>query len=198
MTDHLNQNYWEKRYQSQDIKWDIGAISTPIKNWLDLENRKDLKILIPGAGSGYEVAYAYSLDFQNVYYLDFATNIATDFSNRNPDFPKDQILNADFYSLNKNGFFDIIIEQTFFCSQDPISRDKYINKSADLLRNNGKLIGLLFNTLFEKEGPPFGGNLEDYVQLFENRFNILCFEECNISIPPRQGNEIWMELQKKK
>lgn len=31
----LNSNYWQERYQTNQIGWDVGAITTPIKEYID-------------------------------------------------------------------------------------------------------------------------------------------------------------------
>ena len=69
----LDKAYWDSRYQSDNIGWDIGYVSPAIKNWFDIQENKDLSILIPGAGSGYEVSYAYQLGFKNVFYMDISS-----------------------------------------------------------------------------------------------------------------------------
>ena len=50
-------NYWEERYQKGETGWDAGKITTPIKEYIDQLTNKNLKILIPGAGNGYEFDY---------------------------------------------------------------------------------------------------------------------------------------------
>jgi hypothetical protein len=55
----LNQSYWDNRYINHQTGWDLGEISPAIKKWFDNQTNKELKILIPGAGSGYEVKYGF-------------------------------------------------------------------------------------------------------------------------------------------
>ena len=74
---------------------------------------------------------------------------------------------------------------------------KYVNKTHDLLRKKGQLIGLLFGINFQKDGPPFGGEIMEYQNLFEQKYKINKLQICQTSIPERMGNEIWMELTKK-
>jgi hypothetical protein len=45
-------NYWEERYLKNEIGWDIGAVSTPLKEYIDQLTNKACRILIPGAGNG--------------------------------------------------------------------------------------------------------------------------------------------------
>jgi hypothetical protein len=67
---------------------------------------------------------------------------------------------------------------------------------SQLLSHKGQLIGLLFNTEFDKPGPPFGGNTENYKLLFSDHFEIVEFNESSYSVNPRKGIEIWINLKK--
>ena len=110
----LDKAYWDSRYQSDNIGWDIGFVSPAIKNWFDIQENKDLHILIPGAGSGYEVSYAHKIGFKNVFYMDISSEAVALFKSKNISFPENRILSSDFFDLNLSSHFDIIIEQTFF------------------------------------------------------------------------------------
>ena len=53
--------------------------------------------------------------------------------------------------------------------------------------------GLPFiNTQFEHDGPPFGGSMEHYLDLFKAIFKELIIEEEPASIEPRKGREVFM------
>ena len=52
----LDEKYWENRYQQKETGWDIGKISTPLKEYFDQITNKNQHILIPGCGRAYEVA----------------------------------------------------------------------------------------------------------------------------------------------
>lgn len=187
-------DFWNERYESQNIGWDIGTISTPLKDYFDQLEDRSMSILIPGAGNAYEAEYLVGLGFENVSIVDFAPNPLSDFKQRNPSFPDERLLLKDFFELE--GEYDLIIEQTFFCALDPSSRTKYTKKMSELLSQNGKLVGVLFNRHFD-EGPPFGGNKEEYLTYFEDEFIVRKMEDCYNSILPRQGSELFIQLQKK-
>ena len=193
----LDKAYWDSRYQSNNIGWDIGFVSPAIKNWFDIQENRELHILIPGAGSGYEVSYAHKIGFKNVFYMDISSEAVALFKSKNISFPENRILSSDFFDLNLSSHFDIIIEQTFFCAQSPSKRVKYVKKTHDLLRKKGQIVGLLFGINFQKNGPPFGGDIVQYQKLFEPKYDIKKLQICKNSIPERAGNEIWMELTKK-
>ena len=112
---------------------------------------------------------------------------------RNPEFPQKQLVIGDFFE--HVGKYDLIIEQTLFCALNPSLRSQYAEKTAELLCENGKLVGLLFNRDFVG-GPPFGGNKEEYLGYFQNHFSTVEMNECKNSIAPRQGTELFINLVK--
>ena len=113
------------------------------------------------------------------------------------------VLYAGFCSVGKLNYFeltgnyDLILEQTFFCAISPELREHYVEKTYNLLTPNGKLVGLLFNYLFEENGPPFGGNISEYRELFQDKFCLNKIEECYNSILPRKGKELFINFSKK-
>ncbi len=78
----------------------------------------------------------------------------------------------------------------------PERRNDYISKTLDLLSPKGKLAEVLFASVFEKEGPPFGGNKEEYITLFSKQYRIKTLENCYNSIEPRMGNELFFIFEK--
>jgi thiopurine S-methyltransferase len=191
---NLDERYWALRYKENRIKWDIGSISTPIKEYIDQLEDKSLRILIPGSGNSYEAEYLHRLGFINVFVVDIAKEPLENLKRRVDDFPITHLLQKDFFKLNLE--FDLIIEQTFFCALDPDLRPKYAVKMNELLKPNGKLAGLFFNFKKTKFGPPFGGDLREYKSLFQPYFEILKLEECYNSIPERSGNELFFIFKK--
>ena len=103
------------------------------------------------------------------------------------------MLNIDFFEAK--GEYDFIIEQTFFCALSPDLRQKYAKKMVELLKPNGQLIGLLFNIPLNDDRPPFGGNQEEYKQLFSDFFEIQKMETAYNSIPERQGSELFVKMK---
>ena len=89
---------------------------------------------------------------------------------RNPSIPKNHLIQTDFFQWNET--YDLILEQTFFCALDPNLRVAYAQKMASMLRPNGKLVGLFFDTDFANDFPPFGGNKEEYLSYFTPYFDI--------------------------
>ncbi len=190
----FNAAFWENKYQIQSTGWDLGQISTPLLTYFESLKNKDIKILIPGGGNGYEAEYLFRSGFKNVYLLDIVAQPLNNFSQRVPEFPKEHLLNIDFFEHNAN--YDLIIEQTFFCALDPSLRVKYTNKILELLNDKGRLVGVLFDFPLTDQGPPFGGSLEEYTKTFSKVFDIKILERCYNSIPERQGKELFIIFEK--
>jgi len=186
------EEYWENRYQEKDTGWDMGMVSPPLKTYFDQLKNKNLKILIPGAGNSYEAEYLYRKGFKNIYVVDIAKSPLNYFLNRNPDFPRAQLIHDNFFNIE--GDFDLILEQTFFCAINPTQRNQYALKAISLLKKKAKLVGVLFSFPLTEKGPPFGGSKEEYLEYFEPIFNIKTFEKCYNSHPKRQGKELFINM----
>ena len=191
----MNDDFWSARYQQGNTGWDIGDISTPLKEYIDQLENKELKILIPGAGNSYEAEYLFNSGFWNVFVCDIAAEPLENLKKRVPDFPEPQLLHSNFFDLKEE--FDLILEQTFFCAIQPKNRPEYAIKASELLKTKGKIVGLFFDFELKPDGPPFGGSKEEYLTYFSPYFEIDILERCYNSIPPRQGNELFFKFRKK-
>lgn len=190
----LDEAYWNARYKRNTDKWDIGAPSTPIKEYIDQIENKDLKILIPGSGNAYEAEYLHLQGFTNVFVVDIAEEPLKNLKKRVPTFPETHLLHQNFFEVSLK--FDLILEQTFFCALDIKLRSKYVKKMHELLETNGKLAGLFFNFPLTEAGPPFGGSEKEYRELFLPFFDILTLEASYNSIAPRAENELFFIFKK--
>jgi thiopurine S-methyltransferase len=188
----LDKEYWSDRYRKEETGWDASTITTPLREYIDQLTDKTVRVLIPGAGNAHEAEYMFRKGFKNVFVLDFAEQPLRHFQSRLPDFPSAQLIAEDFFS--HHGEYDIILEQTFFCALAPHFRPSYVKKMHSLLSPAGRLTGLLFEGTFDKEGPPFGGSVEEYQKYFGPWFRGK-FEACYNSIPPRKGRELFMIMR---
>ncbi len=193
----LDASFWNARWKEGATGWDIGNVSTPIKEYFDQVKNKNAAILIPGAGNGYEAEYIAKKGFQNITVVDLAQQPLDNLKNRCPQINNQSLLCCNFFDLDASHKFDIIIEQTFFCALNLDLRESYAQKMASLLAPGGKLVGLLFDFPLSTSGPPFGGSIEEYRALFSKYFDIKKLERCYNSIAPRSGKELWIHLVKK-
>jgi len=193
------QKYWSQRYEENQTGWDIGFPSTPLKEYISQLENKELKILIPGAGNAYEAEYLFRKGFNNTYVLDISEEPFKSFRHRNPKVPESQLLCENFFE--HEGQYDLIIEQTFFCSFPPTeeNRNAYAEKMHNLLADGGKLVGLWFDIPLtgDMEKRPFGGTREEYLDYLAPHFWTHTFETAYNSIEPREGDELFGIFEKK-
>ncbi len=187
----MNANYWNTRYEAGQTGWDLGQLSPPLKAIIDSTTDKNVAVLIPGAGSGYEVDYLLQQGFRNVTVVDLAPLALERLHERVGKQPALKTIAGDFFELQ--GQYDLILEQTFFCALDPALRPAYVQHMHELLKPGGRLAGILFGITFERAGPPFGGSVGEYRPLFEPVFQSVRLEPCALSVKPRLGSEWWLE-----
>jgi SAM-dependent methyltransferase len=191
----LGQSFWNDQYIANTTGWDLGQVSPPLKAYIDQITNKDLRILIPGCGNSYEAEYLLKMGFTNISLIDIAPDLVERLKSKFKSDPHIKIILGDFFG--HEGEYDLILEQTFFCALDPVLRKSYVGKMKKLLKNGGKLAGLLFVKEFEKAGPPFGGSKQEYELLFGNDFELKVFEPCNNSFDKRAGSEMFVVFVKK-
>ena len=191
---NLDKDFWNNRYVGNQIGWDLGAPSTPLKEFIDTLEDKSIRILIPGCGNAYEAEYLHQQGFDNVFVIDIAPLALKGLQERVPEFPADHLIEGDFFEHQSE--YDLILEQTFFCALNPDLRMAYTQKMSELLAPKGKLTGVMFNHELTEKGPPFGGSVEEYNGYFGEYFEIKSLAPCENSIKPRLGSELWVELEK--
>lgn len=189
----LDGKYWSNRYLNNDAGWDTGAITTPLKEYFSQLTDKNISILIPGCGNSYEAEYLMQNGFHNITLIDISTPLCNKLRKQFTAYLSQglQIICGDFFE--HKGQYDLIVEQTFFCALEPSLRKQYAGKMQQLLKPNGKLVGLMFNKSFEG-GPPFGGNEKEYRELFAPYFAIDIMAPCYNSIKPRAGSELFVKI----
>lgn len=190
----LDQQYWDAQYQAEQTAWDLGCCSPAFTVLVDGIQNKDAAILLPGCGSSYEASYLLSQGFTDITLLDIAPTLVQKLQATFGDHPEVKVLLGDFFAHQKQ--YDYILEQTFFCALPPHLRLQYVAKMYELLKPNGQLLGLLFDTTFEVS-PPFGGSKAEYIALFQSVFKLSLLEKTSLSVPKRKGVELAFQFQKK-
>lgn len=190
----MDQAFWQDRWKNGQTGWDVGYATPALVEYMKQYPNKNAKILIPGCGNAYEAAALFDLGFTNIHLIDIAPFAVENLKEKFKDIPEIQIWCGDFFTHEET--YDLIVEQTFFCALDPVLREDYVRNCSRLLNPGGKVIGLLFCVEFEKEGPPFGGTISEYQNLFSSAFEIQKMEPCKNSIAPRAGNELFFVVVK--
>ena len=193
----LNRAFWNERWETRKTGWDIGIPSPAIVQYLLKHADKNAAILIPGCGNAHEAAFLLEHGYTNISLIDISNVAEGLLREKFKSNPEVKIYCENFFE--HKGQYDIIVEQTFFCTLNLNLRKDYVKKMTELLKDKGSLIGLLFNREFENPGPPFGGFQPEYEQLFQNNFDLKVLETAENSILPRKGTELLIHfIQKKK
>lgn len=191
-----DKNFWNERYITQQTGWDLSVASPPLKAYIDQLEDKSIDILIPGCGNAYEAEYLLEQGFKSITLIDLSTHLVDNLRKKFKNHPEIRVIEGDFFDHEDR--YDLILEQTFFCAIDPHLRGSYCQHCHSLLKPDGKVAGLLFNRNFEQSGPPHGGSLQEYISLFNSRFEIKKLEPAYNSIGPRKDSELFFILKKSK
>lgn len=205
-----NKEFWEQRYISLCMPWDIGQVAPAFVKYLGRgllqQTPTGLNIAVLGCGRGHDAFYfaTYKECNFNVYGFDFSENAI---KHCNELKEKDNIQNIkfyqeDFFKLTQDkrwdGYFDIVLEHTSLAAIDPTRREEYVNLISYLLKPGGSLVGLFFVRPKELSGPPFGITPDEVKMLFRKDFTEtekLHPEEC-LHGSNLQGNE-WFGIFKR-
>jgi methyl halide transferase len=188
---------WEQRYQAGDDPWDLGVPTPPLSNLLDSDQAPlPGRMAALGVGSGWDALRFAAAGF-DVVGFDFAPSaIARARQNAVTQGLNVAFVQHDIFALPSEWHhrFDYVLEHTCFCAIDPALRSDYVQVVRQLLRPEGKLIGLFF-THDRDGGPPFGVTAQGIRDYFEPYFEVRRLTPATDSIAQRQGEEHLAMLQ---
>lgn len=193
MKQHLDKAYWTQRWENTETGWDVGSAVPAITDFFKTLEDKNVSVLIPGCGNAYEASALWKQGYRDITIVEIVSAKAQELQEQFAG-TSIQVVNDDFFNLT--GMYDYIVEHTFFCSLLPEDRAKYVTQVYNLLKNDGLLVGLLFSSEFQKQGPPFGGASSQYQILFSACFSKIDMQPCYNSIKPRSGNELFIRIAK--
>jgi|TARA_B110000263_G_scaffold17609_1_gene14063 SAM-dependent methyltransferase len=191
--------FWEACYESEMDGWDLGG-PTPVFERLASEMPKG-KICVIGCGRGYD-AVAFAKAGFDVTAIDFSRNAVMDArENARKEGVDIQVLRENIFDLPEDLFyqFDYVMEYTCFCAISPTRRFEYDRVVWQLLKANGKLLGLFLplDKELEEGGPPWGVEISELHKLFGLHWNLEYEEMPRESIERRADREILMVWRKK-
>jgi len=196
---HNTSEYWDKSYKSGQMAWDIGGPTPVFNEWINTYNNF-ISICVLGAGNGWD-AINFAKKGHFVTAVDFAPTavknmrLAAKRSEINISILRENILNLNKIYTNK---FNVIVEYTCFCAIDPKNRINYIKMVYEILKPNGKFVGILFpiDKAASEGGPPFGIELKSTLDLFKKYFRIIKYEKSLLSVESRKDREVFVIFEK--
>ncbi len=188
--------FWEGRYDSRDLRWDLGEAAPPLVEWFARPSspRPPLRVLVPGCGSGHDALHLAQRGFA-VTAVDFAEGALERLRRRRRSLwiPAElcRALRADVLRLPARlaRSFDLLVEHTCFCALDPGDRDLYVAMAASVLVPEGRLVGLFYPFRAGTPGPPFPVSEEEIRRRFGAAFEIVEWETPASSVERRRGEE---------
>ncbi|HEX9179811.1 MAG TPA: methyltransferase domain-containing protein [Burkholderiales bacterium] len=144
--------FWEERYRSGTTHWDRGGPNPALLEWLDEEELRPGRVLVPGCGRGYEALELARRGF-DVVALDFAPSAVRHLREELARAGLEaEVLEADVLAWEAPRPFDAIYEQTCLCALPPKTWARYEEQLHGWLAPGGRLLALFMQT--NKEGGP--------------------------------------------
>lgn len=167
-----DRQFWQERFERGETPWDRRAVSPQLVAWLDEGTLKPCRILVPGCGSGYEVALLAQRGFA-VTAMDYAPAAIARVHERLAAAQLNaEVLDADALSWQPDLPFDAIYEQTCLCAVHPDYWIAYAAQLRSWLKPGGRLYAL-FAQLARPgaaqgliEGPPYHCDINAMRALF--------------------------------
>lgn len=164
--------FWEQRFAEGNTPWDRGESSPQLGAWLAAGALKPCRILVPGCGSGYEVADLALAGFE-VTGLDYADAAIARTHARLKEAEADAMLvQADTLTWRPDRPFDAVYEQTCLCALHPDDWRTYADQLHRWVAPGGRLFALFVQ--FARpgaaegaiEGPPYHCDINAMRALF--------------------------------
>ena len=164
--------FWQQRFAAGDTPWDRGEASPQLGAWLAAGALVPCRILVPGCGSGYEVAALAAAGFE-VTALDYATEAIGRTRARLDRAGLDAtLIEADALAWQPDRAFDAVYEQTCLCALYPDQWRGYADQLHRWLAPGGRLYALFLQLLRPGaaegaiQGPPYHCDINAMRALF--------------------------------
>ena len=131
--------FWQQRFEKNETGWDRGAPSPQLLAWLASGELQPCRIVVPGCGSGWEVAELAKRGF-DVVGLDYTSAAVEKTQARVTALGlQAQVIQTDVLSYQPESPFDAIYEQTCLCAIHPEHWSKYAQQLRQWLKPGGSM-----------------------------------------------------------
>ena len=147
---------WRQAWKTGVTPWDAGASPPALRGLLDRGAVPGGRVLVPGCGTGYDLATLARED-REVVGIDLSDDARTAFLAEHPSLPGSVVYEVtDFFSYAPARGFDFVWDYTFFCALDPDQRSAWSQTMKRLVEPAGVLATLLFpfeDPISDRAGP---------------------------------------------
>jgi SAM-dependent methyltransferase len=193
ITHDMSLDYWEKLYQTGDMRWEKGAPSPGLVDFLAAHPALPGEtVCVPGGGTGHD-ACAWARRGFRVYGYDLAPSaIGLSQERARAAGLRVEFRGADFLRDEPPFPFDWIFEHTLFCAIEKTDRDLYVASVLRWLKPDGHFLAvhyMLREASGHGEGPPYGCAQEELMERFLPHFELL-----EGRVPRSYANRTGLEL----
>ncbi|HZD11065.1 MAG TPA: methyltransferase domain-containing protein [Candidatus Binatia bacterium] len=199
MSDVSTQEFWQSLYEKGRTGWDLGGPTPVFRRVLEERQLPPGRMIVLGAGRGYDARLFARHAFQ-VTAVDFAPAAIRELHARNDGRAPLAIVKSDIFDLNPilHGVFDYVLEYTFYCAIEPSRRDAYATIVQQLLKPQGRFVGLIFPLGSRENGPPYSVDTDELAEMLQRRgFQLEHREIPTDSVPGRFGREELLIMRKR-
>jgi SAM-dependent methyltransferase len=185
--------FWTERFEQQFTPWDRGGVPAALQQFVARLPQPRVA-LIPGCGTGYEVAFLSDAGW-DVTAIDFSPAAVAAAKDRLGPWAE-RVAEADFFTFLPERPVDLMYERAFLCALPPSKWPAVIERCAQLLPAGGLLAGFFFFDNSAK-GPPFGADRAELQGMLSRHFEQIDDQAVTDSIPVFAGKERWQVWRKK-
>lgn len=185
--------FWTERFEHRFMPWDRGGVPTALRQFVTASPQPRVA-LIPGCGTGHEVAYLSEAGWE-VVAIDFSP-AAVAVAKAGLGRWAERVMEADFFTFVPEKPVDFIYERAFLCALPRARWPSIIERWAQLLAPGCVLAGFFFFDEAEK-GPPFGADQAELEGMLHAYFERIDDRPVADSIPVFAGKERWQAWRRK-
>ena len=169
----MSQQFWEQRYQSNEMPWEKGAPAPGLVDFLAAQRElPGGTVCVPGCGTGHDAREWAKAGFRT-YGYDLAPSAIRLCAERTLAAGlRAEFRLADFLRDEPPFPFEWLFEHTLFCAIQPPERELYLRAVLRWLKPGGHYLAVNY-LIPDTDGPPFGTTREEIVQRFSPHFELL-------------------------
>lgn len=194
----LDDEYWDKRYESQDTPWDLGGAHPYLGRLVDLarttwlQHTPEATLWVPGCGLGHDANALAQMGPPLVGQV-----VGIDFSHKAIQGAKERYGHTVRLTFACQNFLQpgaayphlgppaVIFDRAMIVALDPEDRPSYVAACARTLSPGGLFIGIVGNPALKtssRPGPPFPLSWGEQLALFQESFLLDAAED--VLAPP--------------